>query len=214
MRGSGPLKRLNTELSRGGPLGMDELASVGVSPALTNHYVKTGWLLRLGRGTFAFPADELVPYRCVAFLQAKWPDMHLAGASALRLRGVTTLWDPMPRFDFWGAAAIRLPEWFTERFEARYLQRGRVDVVGAEQAGVSLVRADGALVMASEPERAVLEVLAMSAPGAAARRALAEAISKGMALNIGALQAAIDSWPSAGVRTAAGALIRAMQVIK
>lgn len=208
MRGDGPLKRMNTTLARGAPLGVEELASVGVSPALANYYVKTDWLLRLGRGTFAFPADDLVPYRCIAFLQAKWPQIHLAGGAALRARGLATPWEQDEIFEFWGGDAIRLPEWFTDRFPARYVQRG-VPAAGSTgpDLGTSLVEVEGALVMASEPERAVLEVLSHSAGvSPSGMRSLAQSIRAVVPLRREVLGMEIARWPRAGVRTAAAAL--------
>jgi len=208
MRGDGPLKRMNTALTRGGPLGVEELANAGVSAALANYYVKTGWLLRLGRGTFAFPADELVPYRCIAFLQAKWPRMHLAGGAALRARGVATPWEREEVFEFWGGDAIRLPEWFTDRFPARYLQRGAPPAAPAGSGlGTSLVKVEGAFVMASEPERAVLEVISHSTGvSAAGMRSLVQSIRRVVPLRADVIAMEIERWPRAGVRAAAAAL--------
>lgn len=207
MRGDGPLKRLNTTLSRGAPLGVEELASVGVSSALANYYVKTDWLLRLGRGTFAFPADELEPYKCIAFLQAKWPHMHLAGGSALRARGLATPWDPEAAFECWGADAVRLPDWFTERFPARYQQRCAPTEKTGAATGTSLVEIRGAVVLASEPERAVLEVLSSSVgTSAAGLRAMATLLRDQVPLRANLLEREIERWPRAGVRAAADAL--------
>lgn len=208
MRGDGPLKRMNTTLGRGAPLGVEELASAGVSAALANYYVKTGWLLRLGRGAFAFPADDLVPYRSIAFLQAKWPQMQLAGGAALRARGLGTPWELEEGFEFWGSDAIRLPEWFTDRFPARYLQRGTPPAAHAGSSpGTSLVKVDGAFVLASEPERAVLEVLSHTpAVNATGMRSLAQSIRRVVPLRADVLAMEIARWPRAGVRAAAAAL--------
>jgi hypothetical protein len=53
-----PIKAL-AGLPRGGPLDTASLREVGVSPSLASHYVRAGWLTRLGRGVFMFPNDEL-----------------------------------------------------------------------------------------------------------------------------------------------------------
>ncbi|WP_025139684.1 AbiEi antitoxin N-terminal domain-containing protein [Achromobacter sp. DH1f] len=209
MRGDGPLKRLNTEVVRGSPLGTEELAGAGVSPALANYYVKTGWLRRLGRGAFAFPADELAPYKCVAFLQAKWPRMHLGGAAALRARGLRTPWADVEEFEFWGLDAVRLPEWFTERFTARYVQRAGPAEIAGRRYAPSLVEIGGALVLASEPEQAILELLTTTeSNGPAGQRALVAQLGVAVPLRADVMASAIATWPRAGVRAAAAALIR------
>jgi len=36
---------------------------LGVSSALAHHYLKSGWLVRLGRGVFMFPNDTFLRTR-------------------------------------------------------------------------------------------------------------------------------------------------------
>jgi Transcriptional regulator, AbiEi antitoxin N-terminal domain len=48
------IKSLQTALPRGAPFDSQDLAKLGVSSALAHHYLKSGWLERLGRGVFKF----------------------------------------------------------------------------------------------------------------------------------------------------------------
>ena len=53
------IRNLQTALPRGSPFDHQQLKKLGVSSALAHHYLKSGWLVRLGRGIFAFPNDTL-----------------------------------------------------------------------------------------------------------------------------------------------------------
>jgi hypothetical protein len=53
------IKSLQTAFPRGTPFDHHELTKLGVSSALAHHYLKSGWLLRLGRGVFMYPNDTL-----------------------------------------------------------------------------------------------------------------------------------------------------------
>ena len=82
------IRRVQTELPRGAPFGLDALARLGVSPQLAAQYAKGGWLVRLAHGVYAFPSDELEVQATVRFLQTRVPGLHVAGKSALALQGV------------------------------------------------------------------------------------------------------------------------------
>ena len=62
------IKSLQTAFPRGAPFDHRELARLGVSSALAHHYLKSGWLVRLGRGVFMFPNDTLRREDCLKFL--------------------------------------------------------------------------------------------------------------------------------------------------
>jgi len=82
------IKQLQTSLPRGAPFDVGALARLGVSAKLAAHYAGTGWLVRLGQGVYAFPADELSAHGTIKFLQTRVAGLHLAGKSALALQGV------------------------------------------------------------------------------------------------------------------------------
>src|SRR5258708_1203567 len=83
-----PLKRLQTQLPRTGPLDVPTLRSLCVSASHARNYVHAGWLRILGRVVFAFPNDTLQRDACLKFLAKTVPGLHVAGKTALDWRGV------------------------------------------------------------------------------------------------------------------------------
>lgn len=155
------IKRVQTELPRGAPFGLDALARLGVSPQLAAQYAKGGWLVRLAHGVYAFPSDELKVQATVRFLQTRVPGLHVAGKSALSLQGVRHNLGTRESWLLWGDARFTLPDWFTVRFPARYVS-GRLfdwpdDTLPRKTLATPPGMADGLQV--SVPERAALELL-------------------------------------------------------
>jgi Transcriptional regulator, AbiEi antitoxin, Type IV TA system/Transcriptional regulator, AbiEi antitoxin N-terminal domain len=154
-----PLRRLQTEVPRGAPVDTAHLASLGVSPALAHHYLKSGWLNRLGRGVFSFPNDELREADCLRFLARHVEGFHVGGKTALAWRGFGHNVPALEPLWLWGQRNVRLPDWFTQRFPARYTTR--TPFASGLPAGTGLEplpeQPNGVLV--SVPERALLEML-------------------------------------------------------
>lgn len=69
------IKTLQTTFPRGTAFDHAELAKLGVSSALAYHYLKAGWLARLGRGVFMFPNDTLRRDDCLKFLSRRVPGL-------------------------------------------------------------------------------------------------------------------------------------------
>lgn len=155
----GILRRLLTGGTRGAPLDTAQLAGLGVTPALAHHYVKSGWLTRLGRGVFQFPNDRLRQEDCLRFLAVRIEGFHVGGKTALAWRGFGHNVPAREPLCLWGGENLRLPTWFTERFPARYTTRSPFD--GKLPAGTGLEplpeQPDG--VPVAVPERALLEML-------------------------------------------------------
>jgi len=152
------LRLLQTRMPRGAPFDTKALQGLGISSALAWHYLKAGWLVRLGRALFMFPNDELARDACLKFLAARVPGLHVGGKTALAWRGVRHNLAAREQLSLWGEAPCKLPEWFTSRFRARYvarkLFRRKVRDFGLQPLPESL---DGPVV--SGPERALLEML-------------------------------------------------------
>lgn len=153
------IRRLQTAVPRGGPLGTDDLATLGVSPALAHHYLKSGWLERLGRAVFMFPNDVLREQDCLKFLARRLPGLHVGGKTALAWLGIRHNLAPREPLWLWGDGKAKPPAWFTQRFHARYTARGLFDSALPKGFGLQPLpeAPDGVLV--SVPERAVLEML-------------------------------------------------------
>jgi len=155
------INRLQSKLPRGAPFDLAALAALGISPTLAAHYVQSGWLVRLAQGVYAFPNDAFELSTTLRFLQQRVVGLHIGGRSALARQGVR---HNLPRQDtliLWGEVRFVLPDWFTDRFPARYVSAQLFDWPDAELASKTLhtppEQSDGMLM--AVPERAVLELL-------------------------------------------------------
>lgn len=149
-------------MPRGAPFGLAELASLGVSGQLAAQYAKTGWLVRLGQGAYAFPGDEVTAHGAVKFLQQRVPGLHIGGKSALALQGVRHNLGDRALLVLWGDERFVLPPWFTSRFPAHYVAPQLFDWPGnGRLAKLTLTTPPGAVdgLRVSTPERAALEML-------------------------------------------------------
>jgi len=156
------IKSLQAELPRGGPFDLAKLATLGVSSALAAHYARSGWLVRLEHGVYAFPNDVFDVYGALRFLQQKVTGLHIGGRSALARQGVVHNLYLKETLVLWGERRSALPEWFTARFRARYVSPRRLfDWPDAELPHKTLHSPPGEAtgVLVSVPERAVLELL-------------------------------------------------------
>jgi len=145
------LKRLMTTAEPGHPLTAQWLADQGVSPQLASHYVKSGWLERLGRGFFIRKGDHPTLERS---LRVGMTGGHVGGKTALAWHGHRHNLYVDERVLVYAHGGVRLAPWLLERFPIEV--RNRRLFAQGDRTGV-VMRADGVLV--SEPERAVLEML-------------------------------------------------------
>ena len=155
------IKRLQTELPRGAPFDLATLATLGVSPQLAARYAEGGWLVRLAQGVYAFPSDDYGVYGALKFLQQRVPGMHVGGKSALAAQGVRHNLGSRDTLVLWGEARYTMPEWFTSRFPARYVNARLFDWSDASLDSKTLGTPPGLPddLRVSSPERAVLELL-------------------------------------------------------
>jgi hypothetical protein len=153
------IKTLQTSERRGAPIDFKTLQRHGVSSALAHDYVKSGWLERLGRGVFMFAGDELERDATLKFLESKIPDLHVAAKTALAWHGFQQNVAHEERLILWGSRKGNLPDWFLERFPARYsAARLFEDDLPAGHGLFPLSEAPDGPKVAS-PERALLEML-------------------------------------------------------
>lgn len=153
------LQSLQTGLPRGAPFDIETLRALGVSSALASHYMKAGWLVRLGRGVFMFPNDDSQRDACLKFLTTRTPGLHVAGKTALAWRGVRHNLPPREQLCLWGDATGKLPEWFTSRFPARYTARRLFGRRLPSGFGLQALPETPGGPLVSVPERALLEML-------------------------------------------------------
>lgn len=153
------INRLQKDLPRGAPFGSETLHGLGISNDLANQYVRSGWLIRLGRGVFMHAGDTLELDPTLVFLESRMGGLHVAAKSALARHGYRQNLTPNERMILWGPSKAELPDWFTERFPVRY-NRTRLfpGASNAREGLVCLPEAPGGPLV-SEPELALLEML-------------------------------------------------------
>lgn len=100
------IRRLQTELPRGAPFDLATLEQFGVLPQLAAFYARSGWLVRLGQGVYAFPNDAFDAYGAQAFLQKHVTGLHVGGKSALLLQGVRHNLSSREKLVLWGGHPI------------------------------------------------------------------------------------------------------------
>jgi len=153
------IKSLQMAFPRGTPFDHQQLAKLGVSSALAHHYLKSGWLARLGRGVFMFPNDSLRQEDCLKFLSRQMPGFHVGGRTALAWRGVRHNLPAREPLSVWGEGKAGLPEWFQKLFPSRYITRNPFSPKLPRNLGLQPLPETPDGVLVSVPERALLEML-------------------------------------------------------
>lgn len=155
------IKRLQASQPRGAPFDLAVLGELEVSPQLAAKYVRSGWLVRLAQGVYAFPGDNLAEHRTIQFLQTKVAGLHVAGKSALAVQGVRHNLAARGLVVLWGDERFKLPDWFLSRFPARYVSARLFEWPNKALAKTTLTTPPELAVglAVSTPERAVLELL-------------------------------------------------------
>ncbi len=153
------IKTLQGAIPKGTPFDSRQLQQLGVSSALANHYLKSGWLERLGRGAFTFPKDTLRREEALKFLSGSGERFHVGGKTALAWRGIRHNLPAREPLSIWGEGRVVLPPWFTDRFPARYSKRNLFSPKLPKGFGLQPLPETPDGVQVSEPERALLEML-------------------------------------------------------
>jgi hypothetical protein len=126
---------------------------------LAHHYLKSDWLMRLGRGVFMFPHDTLSREGCLKFLSRQVTGFHVGGKTALAWRGVRHNLPAREPLTLWGEAKASLPEWFEKLFPSRYTTRNPFSPKLPKNFGLEPLPETPDGVLVSVPERALLEML-------------------------------------------------------
>jgi len=155
------IKKLFATIPHGAPFDVATLADLKISAKQAAQYVKSGWLARLGHGVYAYPSDNLDAPACILLLQQKSPGLHIGGKSALALHGVRHNLAYRETWILWGERRFLLPEWFTARFQTRFVYSPLFNWKPPSLNAKTITTPAGALenLKVSVPERAVLELL-------------------------------------------------------
>lgn len=153
--------RLNALLASwpaGEPRSADDLRQLGVSADLAVHYVRAGWLERLGRGVYRRPNDPLRLAPAVRLLLRSCEGLHVGGVTALHWHGIRHQVSQRDELRLYGWTSGPLPGWIAAHFPNRYHRLRLFDESPGRPLRVAPFSAEGG-VPTSEPERAMLEML-------------------------------------------------------
>lgn len=153
------LNLLYSQTPTGTPLTSADLAARGISADLAVHYVRAGWLTRLARGVFCCPNDPLALHQSLVLLARQIEGLHVGGKSALEWHGITHYLRHVPVLDLYGWGSASLPDWFTERFPARYHRKRLFDEQPDALRHAGPFDQGQRAPAVSSPERALLELL-------------------------------------------------------
>ena len=153
------IKKLQTSVPRGAPIDTAAMKGLGISAALAHEYVRSGWLIRLGRGVFMFAGDRLERDATLRFLARRMEGLHVAARTALEWHGFRQNLAHREVISLRATRNQTLPEWFLERFPARCSAPRLFSDEMPQGFGLAFLPElpDGPLV--SVPERALLEML-------------------------------------------------------
>ena len=158
------LKKALFSLPPGMPVTASHLKEYGISRQLTHYYVQNGWLTLLGKGYYQRPGLELTMPGVVASLQHNGVRIHIGGKSALALKGFSHyLRFGEDTLTLYGSGVRSLPTWLSEKFKVELSSFSLFEEGGewSNMLSVSRYSKDEDAPYVSEPERAVLEMLAL-----------------------------------------------------
>lgn len=72
------IKKLQLDFARGAPIGSACLRRSGISNDLSDQYVRSGFVQRLGRGVFMHTGDQLQLDPTLVFFESKITGLHVA----------------------------------------------------------------------------------------------------------------------------------------
>jgi len=139
------------------------LSQQGISPNLTNWYLKSGWLEAVGRGAYKRPG-EVVTWSggLYAIQQHLKKTIHVGARSALELMGRAhyVRLGAKGNFYFFGGKDETLPAWFKEStlwdVTVKYF---RTTIFSNNNTGLIEEIVDGVPILISAVERAIMEAL-------------------------------------------------------
>ena len=153
------LNRLYAQTVAGTPLTSADLAAFGVSADLAVHYVRSGWLHRLSRGVFVRTGEEPSLHASLRLLERMISGFHVGGKTALDWYGVRHYLAQQEQLHLYGANAVKLPAWFSERFPAEYHRKRLFTEPTERPLHVAALEGRDGAPLVSAPERAMLELL-------------------------------------------------------
>lgn len=156
------LKNTLFSLPKGIPITTKYLNDNGISRQLAYKYVRSKWLIKLGRGYFQRQGDQITSTGAVVALETQGLQVHIGGKSALSLHGFTHYVSMKePSLLLYVRNTNRLPTWLEKHFsiEIRMPRLFKEPDNLDKRLFVTKLNNDKSSPYVSSPERAILEML-------------------------------------------------------
>jgi len=147
-----------TTLPLGYPVTLEHLHSLGVSDDLAGYYARSGWLSRIAQGVYARPGP-LNLYASLRILERKLSGCHIGGRTALAWHGIQHFVRTESPLELFGWNSGQIPDWFSNIFPATFRRKRLFEETPENLVGVSRFGDGENAPIASDPERALLEML-------------------------------------------------------
>lgn len=152
------LTKLLASLPVDAPVDLRWLAAHGVRDGYAAKLARSGYLRKLGSGTYCAANARLGTDACVAWLQVQVPHMHVASTTALAWRGIRHHLSFQEGLVLWGQKQFKVPSWFSEQFPVRHHSNKIFDESMSPSFGLQSAPGKPDTILVSAPERALLEM--------------------------------------------------------
>ena len=135
------------------------LKDKGISRSLVEYYIKSGWLVAFGAGSFIRKGDVIDEFGALFALQdsLKLP-VHVGGISALNLQGISHYMREETRIQIFNEYKSPIPSWFKKSEEIK-VKIYNTNFLPANKHLVTTSKIESYQFKISSRERAILEVL-------------------------------------------------------
>lgn len=140
------------------PVDLDWLVAYGVRDGYAARLARSGYLRKLGSGTYCAVNAKLERDACLAWFQEQVPHMHVASTTALAWRGIRHSLHFQERLVLWGQRQFKVPLWFSAQFPVRHHTNKIFDESMSPSFGLQSAPGKPDTILVSAPERALLEM--------------------------------------------------------
>lgn len=154
------INSIQAEVLPGGVLTTSWMESRRISRTEQTKYVKSGWLVRLGKGVYRLSASAPTLFGTLASLSSQQAfRYHIGASTALELQGYSHYVSMgRPQVYLFTSLDCRLPGWIKKTDWQMDVHESCSNVFG-EQTGITTIDVDGVSLAVSSPELALMECL-------------------------------------------------------
>lgn len=158
------MNKLNKTLQKWPPgtiVTSDWLKEQGIYKQLVDSYKNTGWIKRVGRGAFKRTGEQVSwEGGLYALQQLQHLPVHVGGKTALELHGLGHYVNmASEKILLWKTPDVRLPVWFKSHEWKSTIELRSASLFATEKYSLTQTTSNQIDVIASSPERAILEHL-------------------------------------------------------